>query len=79
MIFLPLAIAFGLVALTHLLVNLGVGVPVWIMEPIVQVWILMAGTVIMFGVWMRQIFMMLAILSISFIMVVAYYGLYMVG
>ena len=79
MIFLPLAIAFGLVALTHLLVNLGVGVPVWIMEPIVQVWILMAGTVIMFGVWMRQIFMMLAILGISFIMVVAYYGLYMVG
>ena len=78
MIILPLAVAFAIVAVTHLLVNFGIGVPVWVMEPIFQVWILMAGVVITFCLWMRQIFLMLVILGVSLVMLIAYFGLYMV-
>jgi len=75
---LPITICFGIVALIHILVKIGVEIPNIIQEPVFQVWILFLGVVIGFCVFMRQIFLMLGIIIVSSLLVFGYYALYVI-
>lgn len=73
---LPISGGVLTVVIIQIANKLGFEVHPFLLEPSFNVWIIMAGVIIAFCLWARQIFLMLAILIVSFIVMIGYYIIY---
>lgn len=74
--FVPISASVILVALLQGLNKLGFEMHSFLLEPVFNLWIIFAGIIIGFCLFMRQIFLMLALLGISFLAMLGYYVMY---
>lgn len=72
----PITASIFLVGMIFIANKLGMNVPNFLLEPIFNGWIICSGVVIGFCLFMRQIFLMLAIIIVSGLAVAFYYFVY---